>query len=98
MVALPVVIPLDPVPSQVLNVTLGTQPCRLKVYTKRTLVGAIVPGEIITEPPRFEEVNPVFLDLYVNDEPIFYGALGVNEDPQVSGIGSRWLLCWWPDL
>jgi hypothetical protein len=122
VVALPFVVPLAAVESQVLNVTLGTQPVRIKLFTKQLFVPALDPGEIATEPPRVIQVNPFFMDLYVNDVPVLYGAPCLNEtrivrdaylnftgdlafqdlqgsdDPQVDGLGTRWILCWWPDL
>lgn len=79
-------------------------------------------GNIVTDPPAFAEINPIFLDLYINDVLVLGGVLALNnvglvrdpylgfvgdlsftdiqgnEDPQVSGLGIRWLLCYWPNL
>lgn len=77
---------------------------------------------IVTNPPVFGEIDPIFLDLYINDVLILGGVLCLNnvaivrdpylgfigdlaftdltgdEDPQVSGLGFRWLLNYWPNL
>lgn len=58
----PSVVPLLPVASQRLSVTLGGQTCAIKVYFKSILVP--LASEIPTEPPRYGRVNPCFLDLY----------------------------------
>jgi hypothetical protein len=122
MVALPLVVPLAAVPSQTLNITLGGQPCRIKLFTKNLQVPALDPGEIVTEPPRFVEIDPIFMELYLNDVLLLGGVLCLNEvrivrdaylkfigdlsfqdlqgsdDPRVAGLGTRWILCYWPDL
>lgn len=116
----PSIVPLNPVPSQRLTVTLSNQVCLIKVYGKSIYV-PVTPG-IPTDPPAYEQANPIFLDLYVNDVLIIGGVLCLNQnkivrnsylgftgdlaffdtqgddDPQVSGLGSRWLLTYWADL
>lgn len=122
LIATPFLIPLVPANSQELTATLGNQACRIKVFTKNLWVPYHNPGEIVTDPPPFEEINPLFLDLYLNDSLIVGGVLCLNnvgivrnpyfgfvgdlsftdtqgnEDPQVSGLGNRWQLCYWPNL
>lgn len=119
MAVTPQIIPLAAVNSQVLQVTLTSQSCKIKVYTKHIQVP--VTDGIVTNPPVFDAINPLFLDLYVNDALILGGALCLNDtkivrdsylgfvgelsftdtyglgaDPLVSGLGSRWLLLYWP--
>lgn len=79
-VVAPLVIPLSAVPSQTLNVTLNNQPCTINVYAKNinvphdpTSVG------IVTTPPTFDNITPIFLDLYVNDVAIITGVLCLNQ-------------------
>lgn len=120
--ALPFIIPLQPVPSQVLEVTLNNQACKIKVFTKHIQVPIHPPGTTVTNPPVFEEVDPLFLDLYLNDVLVVGGVLCLNkvgivrnpyfgfvgdlsfndlqgnEDPQVNGLGLRWILSYWSDL
>ena len=69
----PFVVPLTDAPSQTVNVTLGGQACRINVYTKSTNVP--IEQAIPTDPPAYENVNPVFLDLYVGDALIIGGAI-----------------------
>jgi hypothetical protein len=98
----PVIIPLSPVATQVATVQLSGQRTRLEVFQKR-------PG--------------MFLNLFVNDAPILYGApcrdrvfivrdaylgfigdlafedvvnLEAPLDPYYTGLGTRFLLTYWP--
>lgn len=76
----PQVIPTTPAPSQTITVTLGTQPCRINLYTKSIYVPVAPPGSILSDPdPAYENQNPVFLDLYVNDVLIVGGVICHNE-------------------
>lgn len=76
-------VPLTTAPSQEVNVTLGGQPCRIRVYTKSINVPIHPPGTIVTYPPPYENTNPVFVDLYVNDAIIIGGVLALNQNPIV---------------
>jgi hypothetical protein len=69
-------IPLNPVPSQTLNITLTNQACQINVYGKQFYVPQDPVGGIASEPPVYTQINPIFLDLYVNDAPVILGALG----------------------
>jgi hypothetical protein len=152
----PIIIPTTIAPSQTIDITLGGQACTINLYTKSINVPVHDPGEIVTDPnPRYENTNPVFIDLYVNNVLIIGGVLCRNsgmvvideylgfvgdlsvidtsgrfEDPQgvpatlppldlrnwsqrnfplgdkapanvagtIPGMGTRWLLTWWPSL
>lgn len=121
----PQIIPLAATPSQTLSITLGNQSCKIDVYTKHIQVPTHSPGTIATDPPVYEAIDPIFLDLYVNDALVLGGVLGLNnvkivrgfcavgsvfvgdlsftdtqanDDPDVSGLGGRWQLLYWPDL
>jgi hypothetical protein len=72
----PQIIPLQPVDSQEFTVTLGNQNCKIKVYRKSIDVPAI--RGIPTDPPLYERIQPIFLDLYVSDVLILGGALCLN--------------------
>jgi len=130
---MPLVVPLVAVPSQTLSIGLGNQPCAIDVFTKHLQVpviggpGVTSPpqggGAILTSPPDYGEIDPVFLNLRLNDElvlsgalarnnvglirgycatePVFLGELSftdtqANEEPRWDGLGSRWLLLYWP--
>jgi hypothetical protein len=115
-------VPLQPVASQTVDVTLNNQVCTINVFEKRIHVPVSRPGGIPTDPPDYEPINPIFLDLYVNDvliiagviclhgveivrdaylgfvgDLVFYDTRG-TEDPMVSGLGTRWVLTYWPFL
>lgn len=126
------VIPLAGVAAQTLSIQLGNQPCSIDVFTKHIQV-PVIPGHgvntppqfggsILTVPPVYAEVDPVFLNLRINDALVLGGALARNnvkilrnpyfslvgdlsftdtegdEDPQWPGLGTRWLLLYWPSL
>ena len=74
------VIPLTDVAAQSLPITLNQQECRVTVYTKSLNVPIQPPLDIPSDPnPTYENINPVFLDLYVNDVLIVGGVLCLNE-------------------
>ena len=66
-------------PSQTVAVTLGGQPCTINVYTKSVNVPVSpAPLGIPVSPPIYENKNPVFLDLYVNDSLLLGGVICLN--------------------
>ncbi len=76
----PQIIPLTTAPSQTVFVTLSGQDCRINVYTKSLNVPIAPPGMTLSDPfPVYENANPVFLDLYVNDNLIIGGVILLNE-------------------
>ena len=74
----PDVIPLAAVPSQTLTVTLNAQACKINVFTKHIQVPVYETGSIKTEPPVYSAIDPVFVDLYVNDVLVIGGAPALN--------------------
>lgn len=73
------VIPVSEAPAQTINITLGNQSCRINIYTKSINVPIQGPTDIPSDPlPTYENQNPVFLDLYVNDALIIGGVLCLN--------------------
>lgn len=64
---------------QLVNVTLGDQACLIRIYTKSINVPVQQPGQISTDPPVYENVNPVFLDLFVDDVLVIGGVECHNE-------------------
>lgn len=74
----PQIVPLTTAPSQQLTVTLGSQICTIRVFTKSINVPISPPGTIVTDPPVYENANPVFVDLYVNDAAIVLGVLALD--------------------
>lgn len=70
------IVPVTDAPSQDVTITLGTQPCLIRLYTKS--VNAPIEEAISTSPPVYENVNPLFLDLFVNDGLVIGGVLCLN--------------------
>lgn len=89
------IVPLLPIPSQTLTVSLGSQVCGINVYQKTTgvfmdfsLNDVIVVGGIVCH-----DRNLLVRDAYFG----FSGNLAFvdtqgTDDPESSGLGSRWIL------
>jgi hypothetical protein len=77
-VSTPQVVPLQPVASQILSIALNNQPCTIKVYFKQIFVP--VPSDIVIDPPVFSQIQPCFLDLYVNDALVIGGVLCLDRN------------------
>lgn len=89
------VIPLQPVPAQVLNVTLGNQACTLNVYAKSTglYIDLYVSNALIIGGVICQNINRIVRDLYLG----FVGDLVFNDtqgasDPTYDGLGGRYVL------
>ena len=95
------VIPLQAVPSQTINVVLNGQNCRINVFAKSTGVFfdlyvndvAIVLARICND--RCPLVRYPYLN-FVGD--IFFKDMQGGDDPQASGLGGRFILCYWDIL
>lgn len=99
------IVPLQPVPSQTLTVTLGGQAVGLAVYQKGTAADPV----------------GIFVDIYVNNILVLGGVIGLNvvrlkrsgyipfvgnlaffdtegsSDPYYTGLGTRWVLVYGTD-
>lgn len=89
------IIPTTPTPSQVLSVSLAGQRCRIEVFVKSTglflnlyVNDALVIGGVICQ-----HANRIVRQAYLGfvGDLAFFDTLG-EEDPQVSGLGTRWRL------
>jgi hypothetical protein len=70
------IVPTTEVPYQSISITLAGQSCLINFYTKSTNIAVQAPLEIGTDPtPRYENINPCFLDLYVAGKLILGGIL-----------------------
>ncbi len=69
---MPLVVPLQPVPSQTVAVLLNNQSCQLDVYTLQADALAAVEGTALLRPP------PLFMDVLVNNQPIVGGVICQN--------------------
>lgn len=84
------VIPTTINPYQIITTSLGGQGCTINLYTKSIFVPKSSPVLPIPAPPlsspappAYENVNPVFLDLYVGTTLIIGGVLALNNVPIV---------------
>jgi hypothetical protein len=60
------VVPTTEAPAQSITITLGGQAALIRLYTKSINVPVHDPNEIPIDPlPRYQNANPVFVDLYV---------------------------------
>lgn len=118
----PQIIPLQPVVWQTLSLALNNQSITLNIYAKNIRVPVVPSNGIPTIPPVYEEINPIFIDVYLNDALLvggvicnnntkivrnsYFGMVGdlsfqdtqASEDPQYTGLGTRWLLVYYPTL
>lgn len=92
-----VVVPLSAVPSQVLAVSLGDQPCRIDVYQKSTglYLDLYVADRAIVIGVLCRDRNVLVVDTYrgFTGDLTFYDTQGAN-DPSYEGLGDRWRLVW----
>ena len=118
----PQIIPLQPIPFQTLNTVVGNQNINLNIYAKNIQIPIVPSGGIPTIPPVYEEINLIFIDVYLNDVLVvggirctnntkiirnsYFGVVGDfafqdtqgSDDPQYTGLNSRWLLVYYPTL
>lgn len=93
-------IPLVPVPSQKLAVTLGSQACIVKVYQKSTglFLDLYIGETLIIGGVICQNANRIVRDAYlgfVGDLAFFDtqgDQFGAPEDPIYTGLGGRWVL------
>jgi|SRR5580700_1091055 hypothetical protein len=91
------IVPLQAVPSQIVNVNLAQQAVTLNVYQKRTALytdvlvgGVLLMGGIISE-----NCNRLIRSLYLGFTGDFvYLDLQGNADPYYTGLGDRWQLAY----
>ena len=91
------IIPLRPVPDQQVSVTLANQPCTLRVvalesglYLDLYLNSVLLIGGVVCA-----NANRLVRDSYLGfiGDLAFFDTQG-QADPQVDGLGSRWLLAY----
>lgn len=73
------IIPTTDAPYQAITITLNGQPCLINVYTKSINVPIQPPGSTPSDPnPTYENINPVFVDLYVNGVLVIGGVIAYS--------------------
>lgn len=91
------IIPIQPIPSQQLQVVLGNQNCQLAIYQKPQglFVDLTVNGVLISSAVIAQNLNPLVPFTY----SAFQGNLYFNDtqgstDPTCTGLGSRYQLAY----
>lgn len=69
------IVPLQPLPAQVANVTLSGQSVTLNVRASSIQVPEHLPGQIAVDPPNYVPIVPVFVDVYLNGSLLIGGVL-----------------------
>lgn len=72
----PLIIPVQAVPSQTLLTFVSNQATQINLHAKNIWVP--VNSGIVTDPPVFEERNPIFMDVYLNNAPVVSSVLCRN--------------------
>jgi hypothetical protein len=90
-------IPVTPVPSQIFNVNLASQVCTIKIYQRSTglFLDLYVAASLIVGGVICQDANRIVRDAYLGfvGDLAFYDTQG-SDDPEYSGLGSRWVLCY----
>lgn len=87
-------IPVQPIPNQVMNITLGGQNCQIKLYQRSTglYCDLFVNNSLIIGGVICQNLNRIVRDTYLG----FLGDLGfydmqADDDPDYTGLGSRFV-------
>lgn len=95
--SIPVAIPLTALPSQVVSVQLGSQPCRLQIFQKATGLFIDVYVSDVAIVLGAACLNAVFIvrDIYLGflGDLVFVDTQG-DSDPDYTGLGNRFSLLW----
>lgn len=91
------IIPINPVASQILSVSLRNQPCKIAIYQKTSGLFTDLSINDIRIVAGVLSLNTVLLvrDAYLGfvGDLTFFDMQG-NSDPDYTGLGSRWLLAY----
>jgi hypothetical protein len=91
------VIPTNPVPSQTLSTVLAGQPCRINIYQRTTglFLDLYVSDALIIAGVLCLNTVLIVRDAYLGfvGDLAFFDTAG-QDDPEPSGLGARWLLCY----
>jgi hypothetical protein len=91
-----IAIPLQSIPAQAFNVTLGTQPCRITLYQKGGFFfmdlsvnnGVAVQGRMVLN--SVYVVRCAYLGL--SGDLVMFDTQGTNDSPTYDGLGARYQL------
>lgn len=73
------IIPTTTAPYQQITTTLSNQNCVINLYTKSINVPISDSGNIYISPPKYQNTNPVFIDLYSGGALVIGGVLVKND-------------------
>ena len=69
------IIPTTTAAYQQFTVTLAGQACLINLYTKTLNIPILEPSTIPISPPKYENINPVFIDLFLTGTLIVGGVV-----------------------
>jgi hypothetical protein len=89
-------IPLQPIPAQAFNVTLGTQPCRIVLYQKGDYFFMDVTVNNVTVVQGRMVLNSVWIVRYAYlglvGDLFMFDTMGTDDGPTYDGLGARYQL------
>lgn len=91
-----IAIPLQPIPAQAFNVTLGDQPCRIALYQKGDYFYLDLTVNNVTVVQARMVQNSVWIVRYAYlglvGDLVMYDTQGTDNSPTYDGLGSRYQL------
>lgn len=91
------IVPLQPLPSQIVNIILGGQSCTLKVYQKfyGLFIDVSVNESLIIGGVVCEDRNRIVRSQYLGFEGdlVFFDTVGTH-DPEYTDLGSQFILAY----
>jgi hypothetical protein len=91
------VIPLQPIPNQVVNVVLGNQNCTIVLFQRDEglFCNLYVGSALVIGGVACQNINRIVRDAYLGfvGDLIFEDLQG-DSDPDYTGLGSRWMICY----
>ncbi len=89
------IVPIQPVPNQTFQASLGSQPCVFEIYqtTYGLFCNLFVGNELVVAGVICENLNRIVRSLYLGftGDFVFWDTQG-TDDPVYTGLGSRFLL------
>jgi len=95
------IVPLLPTPAQELSIPLGGQPCQLRVYAKALglYVDVFVNDALVIGGVIARNLNRIVRSEYLGfTGDLYFLDTAGNNDPQIAGLGSRYVLVYDDDL
>ena len=92
------IIPLTPVAAQTFTVQLGSQQCTINLYQKSTglFIDLTANGNVIVDSMICLDAVGIVREVYLGfiGQLVFIDTQG-NDNPEYTGLGSRYILTYW---